>query len=44
MSGQSVREWLEGYRAAWVSRDAEAAAKLFTEDSQYREQPFRTPF
>ena len=31
MSGQSVQEWLEGYWTAWVERDAEAAAMLFTE-------------
>ena len=44
MSGQTVQEWLEGYRKAWVERDAEAAAKLFTEDSPYREQPFQDAF
>ena len=44
MSGQSVQEWLEGYRKAWVERDVEAAAKLFTENSQYREQPFQDAF
>ena len=44
MSGQSVQEWLAGYRKAWVERDAEAAAMLFTEDSQYREQPFQDAF
>jgi ketosteroid isomerase-like protein len=44
MSGQSVQEWLAGYRRAWVERDAEAAAMLFTDDSQYREQPFQDAF
>jgi hypothetical protein len=44
MSGQSVQEWLAGYRRAWVERDAEAAAMLFTADSQYREQPFQDAF
>ena len=44
MNGQAVQEWLEGYRKAWVERDAEAAAKLFTEGSQYREQPFQDAF
>jgi hypothetical protein len=29
MNGQAVQEWLEGYRKAWVERDAEAAAKLY---------------
>jgi nuclear transport factor 2 (NTF2) superfamily protein len=44
MSGQSVQEWLAGYERAWVERDAEAAAMLFTADSQYREQPFQDAF
>jgi hypothetical protein len=37
-------EWLERYRRAWVERDADAAADLFTEDALYREQPFAQPF
>ena len=37
-------QWLEGYRRAWVERDAHAAAELFTEDAIYREQPFKPPF
>ena len=26
-------EWLDAYRQAWVERDADAAAALFTEDA-----------
>jgi ketosteroid isomerase-like protein len=37
-------DWLERYRRAWIDRDAEAAAVLFTEDAIYREQPFQPPF
>jgi hypothetical protein len=40
----AVRTWLEGYRRAWVERDADAAAALFTEDALYREQPYDEPF
>ncbi|HEY6509033.1 MAG TPA: nuclear transport factor 2 family protein [Vicinamibacterales bacterium] len=36
-------DWLEGYRRAWIERDAAAAGALFTEDAVYREQPFRVP-
>ena len=37
-------EWLERYRQAWIERDADLAATLFTEDAIYREQPFQEPF
>ncbi|HET9250846.1 MAG TPA: nuclear transport factor 2 family protein [Candidatus Eisenbacteria bacterium] len=43
MSPRNVQEWLDAYGTAWRSRDAEAAAALFTEDSIYRSHPFRTP-
>jgi hypothetical protein len=36
--------WLERYRVAWIDRDADAAARLFTEDAVYREQPFQDAF
>jgi hypothetical protein len=36
--------WLERYRVAWIDRDADAAARLFTEDAVYREQPFQEAF
>jgi len=39
----TVEEWAEAYRRAWEERDAEAAAALFTEDSEYRTQPFLEP-
>jgi hypothetical protein len=38
------QDWLERYRHAWIERDANAAAALFTEDAIYREQPFEEPF
>ena len=45
MSGRqlSVTEWVEAYRLAWEERDADAAAALFTEDSEYRTGPFFEP-
>ena len=42
MSGQSVQEWLEGYRTGVGERDAKRPT-LFTEESRCR-QPARTPF
>jgi hypothetical protein len=38
-----VREWIAAYGRAWVGRDPEAAAALFTEDAVYRSHPFREP-
>jgi hypothetical protein len=38
------RDWLERYQRAWIERDADAAADLFTEHAIYREQPFEPPF
>jgi limonene-1,2-epoxide hydrolase len=32
----TLAEWIEGYRVAWVSRDAQAAADLFTPNATYR--------
>ena len=37
----SVQEWVDAYAEAWRSRDADAAARLFTEDSSYREHPLQ---
>jgi hypothetical protein len=37
-------QWLDAYRKAWVERDADAAAALFTEDATYAEQPYETGF
>lgn len=42
--GMTVVEWLDAYRAAWESRDPQAAAALFTEDASYREEPYAEPF
>ena len=40
----TLDEWVEGYRRAWVERDPEAAAALFTEDGSYRANIFEEPF
>ena len=40
----TIDQWLDGYRTAWESRDAEAAAALFTDDATYREEPYAEPF
>ena len=37
-------EWLAAYRKAWIDRDPDAAATLFTEDATYQEQPYEDAF
>jgi ketosteroid isomerase-like protein len=37
-------EWLDAYAKAWIQRDADAAAALFTEDATYAEQPYQAAF
>jgi ketosteroid isomerase-like protein len=41
---RAVARWLEGYRLAWVQRDPDAAAALFTPDAVYQEQAFQPAF
>lgn len=38
------QQWLDAYRKAWIERDADAAAALFTEDATYAEQPYQEAF
>lgn len=38
-----LEQWLSDYKTAWESRDADLAARLFTSDASYREQPFEAP-
>ena len=40
----AVARWLERYRRAWVRRDPDAAAALFTPDAVYQEQPFQPAY
>ena len=37
-------EWLAAYRRAWVERDPDAAAALFSDDATYLEQPYGEAF
>jgi SnoaL-like protein len=38
-----LKEWLEKYRQAWESRDADLAAALFTDEATCHETPFGRP-
>lgn len=38
------QEWLDAYARAWVERDPDAAAALFTPDATYGEQPYQQAF
>src|SRR5690606_11374425 len=39
-----LERWLAEYGQAWVARDPEAVAGLFTEDALYFETPYAEPF
>jgi ketosteroid isomerase-like protein len=40
----AVTAWIENYRAAWTSNDAEQIGNLFAEDAAYFPEPFGTPW
>ena len=40
----AVEAWLKDYKSAWETRDADKAAKLFTTDATYQEDPYQAPF
>jgi hypothetical protein len=39
----TVQQWVDAYGQAWRDRDADAAAKLFTDHSVYWSHPLREP-
>jgi len=39
----ALEAWLDQYEAAWESRDAAAAGRLFSTDARYYETPFDEP-
>ena len=39
----AFKAWLDAYGKAWESRNAEAAAALYTEDGRYQVTPFLEP-
>jgi hypothetical protein len=39
----AFKSWLDAYGKAWESRDAQAAAALYTENGTYRVTPFVEP-
>ena len=40
----NVRDWLEAYKVAWETKDADAAAALFSHGASYREEPYADAF
>jgi ketosteroid isomerase-like protein len=40
----AVTAWIDNYRTAWESNDAEQIGNLFTEDAAYFSEPFREPW
>ncbi|MBI5928949.1 MAG: SDR family NAD(P)-dependent oxidoreductase [Chloroflexi bacterium] len=43
MDRQQFETWVKAIGAAWVNRDPQAAANLFTADATYQENPFEPP-
>lgn len=39
----TVQEWVDGYGRAWIEKDADAVAELFTKDATYRANIFEEP-
>ncbi|MGH3263226.1 MAG: nuclear transport factor 2 family protein [Trebonia sp.] len=39
----TVQEWADAYAHAWETKDPEAVARLFTENSAYHDHPFGDP-
>ena|SRR5213593_1436933 len=40
MDRAAVERWMDGYRDAWISNDADQVAALFTVDATYAVSPF----
>jgi hypothetical protein len=43
MDVRVFEEWLDALGRAWEGREADAAARLFTENATYQETPFDEP-
>ena len=43
MNRKIFEQWLAAYGRAWVDRDPEAAASLYTDDATYQVTPFDQP-
>ena len=43
LSTAQFTDWLRGYQSAWEGRDADAAAKLFSDDARYHWTPLVPP-
>jgi ketosteroid isomerase-like protein len=39
----AARAWVDGWRRAWLAKDADAVAALYTGDAVFRSHPFRDP-
>lgn len=43
MERHTIEAWIEEYFRCWREKDADAVARLFTQDAVYRSSPFRQP-
>ena len=39
----AVQNWMEGYKEAWETFDADKVVQLFTENAIYNDQPYEDP-
>jgi hypothetical protein len=43
MNRDAFKSWLDSYGRAWIERNPDAAAALYTSDGAYRVTPFQEP-
>ena len=43
-TAEDARAWIQGYLRAWESNDPDDIRVLFTEDAEYRTNPWTDPF
>jgi hypothetical protein len=41
---RDVAQWIDGYRRAWESNDPGDIRAIFTEDAEYRTEPYAVPW
>ena len=44
LTDAALAQWLDGYKTAWETRNADKAVALFTPDATYQDEAFTPPF
>jgi len=42
-TGTAARAWIDGWYRAWLAKDSDAIAALYSDDAVFRSLPFREP-